>query len=253
MKLLRNVQLKAVIAEQERCAEFDKPLAKARETYFAQSSHLAGLYAEVDKLTKGKSLLSITDMLLDLVNTQISDTKGLIYGDTYIDRLKEFVSAGDNPTYPDALLALRVLQGALARFNSMLNVEIAKCAEIALELNTIRAALEIELEKFEREDQDEAAEEVKEEGSSDNDDTADEYEAGENDYEEDEADEEFANLVRKEEITSKLDGADVAETWFCEDEEGEDDQIFNFSKLDGSGIPRYDPPAEGITFIRNNM
>lgn len=62
-------------------------------------SHLAAFYEEVDKLAKGKSLFPATDMIVEGTNSIICDAKALIDGDVYVERLKEFVAAGDNPVY----------------------------------------------------------------------------------------------------------------------------------------------------------
>src|ERR1700678_1835085 len=77
-------------------------------------SHLPGFYEEVDKLAKGKALFSATDMIVQDANNIIRDAKALIDGDVYIDSLKEFVPAGDNPVYPDILMASRTVQQALS-------------------------------------------------------------------------------------------------------------------------------------------
>lgn len=143
MDFSRQEQLDQVITELKRQADFRLLIAAAKRTHAAQVSHLEGVYSEVDKLTKGKSLVPTSDLLVEIVNSLISDAKGLIYRDTYLDRLKTFVPAGDNPAYPDVLVALRILQQTLARFDSMLDSESADHAEIGEQLPTLPAVLQV--------------------------------------------------------------------------------------------------------------
>lgn len=110
-------------------------------------SHLAGFYDEVDKLAKGKSLVEATDMIVEGANSIIRDAKALIDGDVYIDRLKEFVPAGENPVYPDVLMAARIIQQATDRFKGTLQVRRNKIATVIREAETIKWALEIFIEE----------------------------------------------------------------------------------------------------------
>jgi hypothetical protein len=109
-------------------------------------SHLAGFYEEVDKLAKGKALFPATDMIVEDANNIIRDAKALIDGDVYIDRLKEFVPAGDNPVYPDILMASRTVQQALSRFGESLQARKKKLAAAISEAETIKCALEFFVE-----------------------------------------------------------------------------------------------------------
>ena len=84
-----------------------------------------GFYEEIDKLTKGKALMEVTPLMLEQVNDVIRDSKAMVKGDTYLDRIKEFVSAGNNPLYPDVLVTLRALQQVLERFEE--NLPVARC------------------------------------------------------------------------------------------------------------------------------
>lgn len=86
----------------------------------ALTSHLLGFYEEVDKLTKGKALLEATDLIVEHANDVVRDAKTLIEGDPHLDRIKEFVPAGNNPVYPDVLLTARAVQQALMRFQSQI-------------------------------------------------------------------------------------------------------------------------------------
>src|SRR5258708_6722087 len=79
------------------------------------ADHLAGFYEEIDKLAKGKALLEVTPLVLEEANQIIRDAKAIITEDTYLDRTKEFVAAGNNPVYPDVVVALRTVRQALER------------------------------------------------------------------------------------------------------------------------------------------
>jgi hypothetical protein len=81
-------------------AKIDERLQTARgntRRYEGLSSQLTGFYEELDKLTKGKAMLEVTDLVVEKTNDVIRDAKGIIEGDTYLDRIKEFVPAGNNP------------------------------------------------------------------------------------------------------------------------------------------------------------
>jgi hypothetical protein len=90
--------------------------ARARALALAAlASHTEGFYDEIDKLAKGKALFAATDLAVQQVNDIIKDAKGIIAGDPHLDRVKEFVPAGDNPVYPDILLVTRAIQQCLSR------------------------------------------------------------------------------------------------------------------------------------------
>lgn len=80
------------------------------------ASHLAGFYQEVDKLAKGKALLEATDLIVEHANNIVREAKALIKDDPYLDQIKEFVPAGNNPVYPDVLWVARAVQQAVDRF-----------------------------------------------------------------------------------------------------------------------------------------
>src|SRR6266849_1394930 len=68
--------------------------------------HSEGFYLEVNKLTKGRASLPATPLVRQTVNDIIGDAKKLIKTkeDVHMDRIKEFVPAGDEPSYPDVLV-----------------------------------------------------------------------------------------------------------------------------------------------------
>jgi Rps23 Pro-64 3,4-dihydroxylase Tpa1-like proline 4-hydroxylase len=80
------------------------------------SSELDGLYLELDKIYRKAPEEQISDLTLINANNLIRDTKGIVQNDLYIDRIKEFIAAGDNPEYRDVIMVLRQLREGLNRF-----------------------------------------------------------------------------------------------------------------------------------------
>ncbi len=75
-----------------------------------------GLYEEIDKLSKKAPAEPVTDLVLAQMNEVIRETKELVKQDTYVQRLQEFVSAGDNPQHRDAVVVMRQIRQGLDRF-----------------------------------------------------------------------------------------------------------------------------------------
>jgi hypothetical protein len=260
MEFSRREQLTEAAGAVERHAVLGEKLRIATQTHATLSSHLDGVYKEVDKLTKGKTLISTSDLLVDTVNSLIDDAKALIYRDTYLDRLKKFVPAGDNPTYPDVLLSLRILQQSSQRFGSMIETETTKHITIGAELQTTYMALRIAEQTAESPNDDDegplAEEEVEEETASTEenseiDESADESDHDDAEYEDDEDEEEEDDYyVTKYDVDQNLEDGEAAEDWFTRDHRS-GDHLFNFRKLDRLGLPKYEPPSTGITFIQN--
>jgi hypothetical protein len=99
---------------QERLEEIEH--IKTRIKLEQISSELDGLYEELDKIYKKAPEEQISSLTVENVNALIKDTKEIINEDPYIDRVKEFVPAGDNPEYRDVIMVLRQLKQGLKRF-----------------------------------------------------------------------------------------------------------------------------------------
>jgi len=85
-------------------------------TWSALKSFTAGLYDEMDKLSKKAPSATVSDLGLNRVNRAIRQAKDLMGAfDVYAAELCEFVPAGDNPEVRDALLVLREITQALER------------------------------------------------------------------------------------------------------------------------------------------
>ena len=106
-------------------------------------SHLEGFYQEIDKLTKGKTLLPVTPLMVEQANDIIRDAKGIVTGDTYLDRIKEFVPAGDNPLYPDVLVVMRGVRDGLERGEGQLQGRRSHLDDLLTEAKTISIALRL--------------------------------------------------------------------------------------------------------------
>jgi hypothetical protein len=247
MEFSRKEQLDSAVTALSKCGKFGDVIRKAHQNHLSQTSQLRGLYEEVDKLTKGKSVVPPSDLLVEVVNTQIADTKALIFRDPYLDRLKSFVPAGDNPSYPDILLSLRILQQTSERFTAMLAAEVQRHSFIATELQTIAAALGVaeqdEIGFHEKDDDEEEADTAEDDGDDQEDIASDEDEEGDSEPDE-EDDDEYDEYVRKSEVKAKIEGA-IADAWF---QKYDNELLFNFEKLDQVGIPSYEPPKDGITY-----
>ena len=116
LKRRRSDQLEKVqVAVQQLEQRLQTERNNAR-TYAELTSHLDGFYEEIDKLAKGRAMLEATDLVVETSNSIIRDAKSIIVDDNYMERVKEFVPAGNNPVYPDVLITLRTVRQAVARF-----------------------------------------------------------------------------------------------------------------------------------------
>lgn len=110
--------------------DLDKKIERLRTADKSQLALLKsvslGLYEEIEKLCKKAPAESLTDLALQQINDVIRETKELVTADTYVQRLNQFVSAGDNPELRDALMVLRQIRQGLERFQEHLAEETNK-------------------------------------------------------------------------------------------------------------------------------
>jgi hypothetical protein len=258
MPFERQEQLDSAAQALKSHLELRASIDEAARRHSEQASQLTGLYEEVDKLTKGRSIVPTSDLFVELANNLIADAKTLVFRDTYLDRLKEFVPAGNNPSYPDILIKLRTLVQSLGRFQAMLKAESAKHSSIALELKMILAALELA-----KQDEEGASDDIAEDEVEYDDEPEDENEIeGEGEEEDEQLEDDDSQVsdeyVSKNRVKVRL-GMDVSslesllgqevrkhyDRWF---HRVEGEEYFNFARLDRLGLPEYEPPAAGITF-----
>lgn len=77
-----------------------------------------GLYDESDKLSKKAPAETASDLMLEQVNDIIRETRELLKDDLYVQRLKEFVPAGNNPQLRDVVVVLRQLRQGMERVST---------------------------------------------------------------------------------------------------------------------------------------
>lgn len=130
-----------------RLEELLREVRKRKRRRHDLADHLAGFYEEIDKLAKGKTLLQVTDLVLTEANQSICDAKTIVEGDVYLDRVKEFVPAGDNPVYPDVVVALRTVRQALDRATPRLEDYEETVEERLQEARTVEVALILTIEE----------------------------------------------------------------------------------------------------------
>jgi hypothetical protein len=113
----RAEQLKITRSAVERIKSSLQQLNNGIAQSKALSSHVEGFYEEIGKLAKNRTLLEVTDLAVEQANHIIHEAKAIIKGDAYLERVKEFVPAGNNPFYPDVLLTARLVLQSLERFD----------------------------------------------------------------------------------------------------------------------------------------
>jgi len=111
------------------------------------ASHLHGFYWEIDKLAKGKAMIEVTPLMLEQANDIIRDAKEVVSDDTYLDRIKEFVPAGNNPVYPDVLVVMRGVKDCLERSKRQPDERRKHYEYLLSEATTIATALRLNIEE----------------------------------------------------------------------------------------------------------
>lgn len=119
---------------------------KQRDQLILLDSVSQGLYDEIDKLAKKAPAEPVTDLALEQINDVIRETKQFIEADPYIQRLNEFVSAGDNPQHRDAVLVLRQIRQGLERFGKQLSSLIELLSFRLKDARGIQVAIQLNLE-----------------------------------------------------------------------------------------------------------
>ena len=134
------MQISEVISSLESSQSSSQP---NQEKFEDLNSVLEGMYDEIDKLVKKKTVEPATDLIVEQVNSILSETQELITDDSYIEELKMFVPAGDLPEVRDVLFVLRQTRQGMERFSKKLNKEKQKIDTSLLEAKAIKIALEL--------------------------------------------------------------------------------------------------------------
>ncbi len=96
-----------------------------REAWSRLHSFVAGLYGEMDKLSKKAPGAAVSDLALERVNRAINAAKALMdKEDEFISDLTVFVAAGSNPEVRDALLVLGEIRSGLERFRKKYDIPV---------------------------------------------------------------------------------------------------------------------------------
>ena len=116
-RALRNKQLRKIRAAINRLGEAVDTASDAIKRREALLSHLRTFYLEMSQIAKGKGvvLVPVAELMVTQINNAIADAKQLISDDIYLDRVKQFVSAGDPPTYSEVLLVTKTVEEVLNR------------------------------------------------------------------------------------------------------------------------------------------
>ena len=105
-----------------------------------------GLYDEIDKLSKKAPAEPVTDLVLTQMNEVIRETKELVVDDPYVQRLQEFVPAGDNPEHRDAVVVMRQVRQGLERFRHQLDPLAKRLRTHLINAKGIEKALQLYLD-----------------------------------------------------------------------------------------------------------
>lgn len=97
----------------------------ATRRHAALADHAQAFYIEIDKLAKKQPNMPVSDLTVESINDIIRDAKSLVQGDPHLDRIKEFVPAGNNPSHSDVLLKTKLVRSALARGKQFLTSHVS--------------------------------------------------------------------------------------------------------------------------------
>lgn len=119
-----------------------KALRKKKQGCSDLSNHLTGFYEEINKLAKGRAILEATSLIVDQANDIVRDAKQIVENDVYLDRIKEFIPAGNNPSYPDVLIVVRSVRQSLDRCSKEFNRQETGIINASTRARTVVGALE---------------------------------------------------------------------------------------------------------------
>lgn len=86
-------------------------------------SYVTGIYDEVDKLAKKRSIEAVSDRMVERANRAILAARDLLANenDPFLDEIETFVPAGDPIEARDVVLTLRLVKDALDRMDTRHN------------------------------------------------------------------------------------------------------------------------------------
>lgn len=104
-----------------------------------------GLYDEADKLSKKAPAEAVSDLMLEQVNDFVREAKELLPHDAHVQRLREFVPAGNNPQMRDVVIVLRQIRQGMDRFDTKIRVFEGEAYPLTRQADTIIFALDYQL------------------------------------------------------------------------------------------------------------
>lgn len=104
------------------------------------------LYEEMDKLSKKAPAEQVTTLVLGEVNNFLAQVKALGKGDAFIQRLKEFVAAGEPPENRDVVLVLKLALQGLKRIGDSLSSLLSSASSRVREARAVLLALDYYLQ-----------------------------------------------------------------------------------------------------------
>lgn len=128
--------------------DYDKLIEKGK-MFDILDSVSEGLYEELDKLSKKSPIEPVTNLIVEEVNEVIKGIKDIIKTDLFIERLKQFVAAGDNPETRDVLIILKNVRQGIKRYKPELISHKTKLTERRHEARLIWECLSSFLENDE--------------------------------------------------------------------------------------------------------
>ena len=149
-RALRNKQLRKIRTVINRLGETVDAASDASKRRKALLSHLRTFYLEMSQIAKGKGLvlLPVAELMVTQINNAIADAKQLITNDIYLDRVKQFISAGDPPTYSEVLLT-KTVEEVLTRHASEFKARSTVVTRRLNEAWTIESGLECSIDDLE--------------------------------------------------------------------------------------------------------
>jgi hypothetical protein len=148
---VRTKQLNLVRAAIDKLDEAEDEARKKNKLRKALLSHLRTFYSEMNNIAKGKgmSLIPVAELMVAQINDAIADAKKLIEGDVYLDRVKQFISAGNPPSYPEVLLVAKTVEEVLVRNAQDYDARLTMIQQKLHEATTVQAGLECAIENIE--------------------------------------------------------------------------------------------------------
>ncbi len=116
LKKLLEEKFEQVLQTIEYLEKTNDELVKTVKMFNILDSVSEGLYEELDKLSKKSPIEPVTNLIVEEVNEVIIGVKNIIKDDPFIDRIKQFVAAGDNPETRDVLIILKNVRQGVIRY-----------------------------------------------------------------------------------------------------------------------------------------